>query len=138
MASSGQLFWLNNNMSDARNVTAFFSTNCILTFFYHLNSNTLVQLLSLVLSILARIIVPRSPKKNSRNPHTSVKKVMRSSSVHSQSVALSPKNTMAQFDNGRVCSINKLASSTRSRFPGFSSNLTLEEQAHLFYIIGFL
>ena len=62
---------------------------------------------------------------------------MRSSSVHSQSVALSPKNTMAQFDNGRVCSINKLASSTRSRFPGFSSNLTLEEQAHLFYIIGF-
>ena len=45
---------------------------------------------------------------------------------------------MAQFDNGRVCSISKLASSTRSRFPGFSSNLTLEEQAHLFYIIGFL
>ena len=133
MASSGQLFWLNNNMSDARNVTAFFSTNCILTFFYHLNSNTLVQLLSLVLSILARIIVPRSPKKNSRNPHTSVKKVMRSSSVHSQSVALSPKNTMAQFDNGRV------APSTNSHhrhdhvFPGFLPTLPLRKR-RIFFI----
>ena len=75
------------------------------------------------------VLAPKGPKK--------LKKVMRSSSVHSQSVALSPKNTMAQFDNGRVCSISKLASSTRSRFPGFSSNLTLEEEAHLFHITGF-
>ena len=123
-------------MSDARNVTAFF---------HKLHLNTILPLELKYVSpafimgfwaSLLELLFRRVRKKLKKSSHLSQKGD--AIKFSSQPISgLVPKEHNGPVWQWKSRSINKLASSTRSRFPGFSSNLTLEEQAHLFYIIGF-
>lgn len=123
-------------MSDERNVTASFQK-------LHLNI-----LLPLELKCVSPAFIIGFEHPCSNNCSEECKKKFKKSSQLSQEgdaikfssqpiSGLVPKEHNGPVWQWKSRSINKLASSTRSRFPGFSSNLTLEEQAHLFYIIGF-